>query len=145
MGERPVEGKKGADQGIDGRIYFHDEEEGGSGRTKQVILSVKAGHTNASHVRDLHGVINREQAEIGVLISMQEPTGSMRSEADSAGFYHSPGWNTSHPKLQAITIEALLDQKGVDMPPIHQVNATFKKAPKAKDNGPQLTQLSLDD
>lgn len=40
---RPAEQKKGADKGIDGRIYFHDE--GAGGKTKQVILSVKAGHT----------------------------------------------------------------------------------------------------
>ena len=40
VGARPAEGKKGADQGIDGRIYFHD---GDTGKTKQIILSVKAG------------------------------------------------------------------------------------------------------
>jgi hypothetical protein len=28
-----------------------------------------------SHVRDLRGVLDREQAEIGVLISLDEPTG----------------------------------------------------------------------
>jgi hypothetical protein len=38
---RPTEQKKGADKGIDGRIYFHDEAAGG--KTKQVILSVKEG------------------------------------------------------------------------------------------------------
>jgi hypothetical protein len=35
-----MEGKKGADRGIDGRLYFH---EGVATNTKQVILSVKAG------------------------------------------------------------------------------------------------------
>ena len=38
---RPAEQKKGADEGIDGRIFFHDEHE--AGKTKQIILSVKAG------------------------------------------------------------------------------------------------------
>ena len=38
---RPVEQKKGADRGIDGQLFFHDE--GTHGRTKQVILSVKLG------------------------------------------------------------------------------------------------------
>jgi hypothetical protein len=51
VGARPVEQKKGADKGIDGRIYFHDE--GSGGKTKQLILSVKAGHTSVPHVRDL--------------------------------------------------------------------------------------------
>ena len=58
VGARPVERKKGADQGIDGRIFFHDE--GKHGRTKQVILSVKSGHLKLSDLRDLRGVLQRE-------------------------------------------------------------------------------------
>ena len=88
VGARPIEQKKGADKGIDGRLYFHDEAKG---KTKQVLLSVKAGGTGAAHIRDLRGVLDREQAEIGVLITMEEPTGPMKREAASAGFYHSPG------------------------------------------------------
>ena len=40
VGARPTEQKKGADRGIDGRLYFHDDE---SGKSKQIIFSVKAG------------------------------------------------------------------------------------------------------
>ncbi len=128
VGARPTEGKKGADKGIDGRLYFHDEGEGG--KTKQVIFSVKAGHTGPAHVRDLHGVMDREKAKIGVLITMQKPTKPMRTEAASAGFYDSP-WGTRHPRLQILTIEELLGGKVVDMPPTRDMR-TFKKAPKAK-------------
>jgi len=46
VGARPVEQKKGADKGIDGRLYFHDEEDK-RGKTKQVVLSVKAGMPRA--------------------------------------------------------------------------------------------------
>ncbi len=83
-----------------------------------------------THMRDLRGVIEREQAEIGVLITLQEPTQPMRTEAAGAGFYTSP-WG-KHPRLQILTIEELLEGKLVDMPPIKQVNITFKKAPKAR-------------
>lgn len=137
VGARPVEGKKGADKGIDGRLYFHDEGEGGN--TKQVIFSVKAGNTNVAHVRDLRGVIDREKAEIGVLISMENPTKPMRVEAAGVGFYDSP-WGTQHPKMQLLTIEELLGGKGVDMPPSRDLR-TFKKAPKAK--GPKSDQMQL--
>ncbi len=130
VGARPVEQKKGSDRGIDGRLYFHDEAEGG--KTKQVILSVKAGHTGVAHVHELRGVVEREKAEIGVLISMQEPTHPMRTEAAGAGFYHSPGWNSNHPKLQILTVADLLAGKGIDMPPLRQVSTTFRRAPKAK-------------
>jgi hypothetical protein len=47
VGARPVEQKKGADKGIDGRLYFHDEPKA----TKQIIFSVKAGHTSVARVR----------------------------------------------------------------------------------------------
>ena len=67
LGARPTEQKKGADRGIDGRLYFHDDS---NGETKQIIFSVKAGKVQSSHVRDLVGVINRENAQIGVLISL---------------------------------------------------------------------------
>lgn len=126
---RPVEQKKGADKGIDGRLYFHDEPEGG--KTKQIMFSVKAGHTNAAHVRDLRGVVEREGAAIGVLITMQEPTKPMRQEAASAGFYQSPGWSKKHPRLQILTVGELLDGRTIDMPSYdRRQDATFKKAPK---------------
>jgi len=130
VGARSVEKKKGADKGIDGRLYFHDEPESKQAKTKQIIFSVKAGHTGVSHIRDLRGVIEREKAQIGVLISMAKPTKSMRTEAASAGFYKS-SWG-KHPTLQILTIEELLNGKGVDCPPLGQTDMTFKKAPKAE-------------
>ena len=126
VGARPVEQKKGADKGIDGRIYFHDEPRGG--KTKQVILSVKAGKASVPHVRDLRGVIEREKAAIGVLISLQKPTKPMRGEAASAGFYDSERTGKKYSKIQLLTVEALLAGSGIDMPPS---NITFKKAARA--------------
>jgi hypothetical protein len=138
VGARPVEQKKGADKGIDGRLYFHDEPEGG--KTKQIILSVKAGRTQVAHVRELRGVLDREKAEIGVLISLQAPTQPMRAEAAGAGFYKSP-WGQQYPRLQILTIEELLDGKRIDYPPSAQTNVTFKKAPRVK--GMEGEQLGL--
>jgi adenine specific DNA methylase Mod len=139
VGARPVEQKKGADKGIDGRIYFHDDN---SGKTKQIVISVKAGHNvNVSFIRDLRGVIEREGVEIGVLISMQESTQPMRSEVASAGFYESR-WG-KHPRLQILTIAELLEGKKIDMPPAQGVNVTFEKAPKAKVTKEKQKQLEL--
>lgn len=142
VGARPVEQKKGADRGIDGRLYFHDEAKGG--KTKQVIFSVKAGHTTVAHIRDLGGVVEREQAQIGVLITMQEPSQPMRTEVAGAGFYYSPGWTQNYPKLQILTVTELLEGKSIDMPPIRQVSKTFKKAPKAKEEEAETTPMPLD-
>jgi len=130
VGARPVEQRKGPDKGIDGRLYFHDEGEGGE--TRQIILSVKAGPVTVSHLRDLRGVVEREKAAIGVLITMLPPTKPMRTEAAGAKPYYSPGWDKRYPGIQILTIEDLLAGKGIDYPPERHVNVTFKKAPRAK-------------
>ena len=127
---RPVEQKKGADKGIDGRIYFH---EGDASDTKQIILSVKAGHTGRHHVHELRGVVEREGAAIGVLITMQEPTKPMREDAAAAGFYHA-GWEgqSAYPRIQLLTVAKLLDGSArIESPASAQANLTFRRAPKA--------------
>ena len=127
VGARPAEGKKGADQGIDGRIYFHD---GDTAKTKQIVLSVKAGKLHAPYVRDLRGVVEREQAALGVLLTLNAPTTQpMRTEAASAGFYASP-WG-QHPRVQILTVGELLAGKKLDAPPPRQTSLTYKRAPKA--------------
>ena len=113
VGARPLNGvKKGADRGIDGQLYFHESE---GGITRQVLLSVKAGHTGPAHVRDLRGVIEREQADIGVLISLADSTSAMRSEAADVGFYEFKG--KRYPKLQLRSISELLAGRGIEYPP----------------------------
>jgi site-specific DNA-methyltransferase (adenine-specific) len=139
VGARRTEQRKGADQGIDGRLLFHDEHGTKNGKTKQIILSVKAGHVNVSQLRDLRGVIDREKAEIGVMLCLEDVTKPMRTEAASAGFYKSP-WG-SHPRLQILTIAELLEGKQIDYP--HPAgNLTFKRAPKAETPLPEQMELA---
>ena len=138
VGARPTEQKKGADRGIDGRLYFHDEP---GGKTKQIVLSVKSGNVTVKDIRDLRGVLDREQAEIGVLITLEEPTKPMQGEAASAGFYKTPYGN--HPRLQILTIRELLEEgRQIDYPPeFARADLTFKKAPKARRAGSQQLPL----
>ncbi|MBU1984291.1 restriction endonuclease, partial [bacterium] len=140
---RPVEQKKGADQGIDGRRYFID---GKDRHTEQVIFSVKGGHVSAPQVRDLRGVIEREKAAVGVFITLEEPTKPMKKEAADAGFYHSDWLDTKHPRLQIVTIEELLAGKQLDLPRTAFMpagDATFKKATKVRKKGPRTEDLDL--
>lgn len=133
VGARPTEQKKGADKGIDGRLYFHDEPK----KTKQIVISVKAGHLIAQYVRDIRGVMEREKAEIGVLISLERPTKPMRTEAASAGFYQAP-WGNRYPRLQLLTIEEIFGGKGIDYP---RENVTFKKAPAVRPEAEENEEL----
>jgi DNA modification methylase len=125
VGARGAE-KKGADRGIDGRLYFHD----GTEKTRQVIISVKAGQLHRSQVHELRGVVEREKAEVGVLLSFEEPTRPMREEAASAGFYTSP-WG-KHPRVQLLTVADLLAGKGIDYPRTAGTNITLKPAQRVR-------------
>jgi site-specific DNA-methyltransferase (adenine-specific) len=132
---RPLgEKKKGADKGIDGIIQFIDDP---SGKPKRAVVQVKSGHVAVNAVRELTAVAAKDA--LGIFIALEPPTGPMQTEAVSAGFYHSPGWNKDYPKIQILTIEELLHGKAVDMPPQTQTNVTFAKAPKvSKKAGEQL-------
>jgi hypothetical protein len=129
-----TEWKKGADKGIDGRKTFM---EGKDRHFEDILFSVKGGHVSVKDLRDLRGVIDREKAAIGVLVTLEKPTREMKREAASGGFYKSSWQQTEHSKLQIITIEELLQGRTLDLPRVateHMpyANRTFKKAPKVR-------------
>jgi site-specific DNA-methyltransferase (adenine-specific) len=123
-------GKKGADKGIDGVITFIDDS---SGQPKRVLIQVKSGKVSSRDIRDLVGTVEREKAAMGIFLSLEEPTRDMKTEAVSAGYYHSSGWNQDYPRIQILTVEELLRGGKVNMPPSH---ATFKQAQRVKEDGP---------
>jgi hypothetical protein len=75
---------------------------------------------------------------------MKTSTKPMQTEALTAGHYESELWNKKYPKIQLITVAELLDGRTIDMPPVRQVGATFKKAPKAKAKGAGTGELSFE-
>jgi site-specific DNA-methyltransferase (adenine-specific) len=127
---QPYQGKKkGADSGIDGLIFFQDDAEA----AKKIIVSVKGGENiNVAMIRDLKGVLDREKAEIGIFVTLVEPTGPMVTEAVSSGYYESP-LGKRYPKIQILTIEELLHKtKRPEYPDLTMGTLTFKKAQKEK-------------
>jgi site-specific DNA-methyltransferase (adenine-specific) len=131
------EGKKGSDKGIDGVIAFIDDT---TSKAKRVLVQVKSGHVNSSHIRDLKGTLQREQAAIGVFITLEPPSKDMTTEAVSAGFYHSPGWNKDYPRIQILTIEELLHGAEVKMPPQF---GTFKQAKRVQQSDAEQAELGF--
>lgn len=131
VGARPEEQKKGADHGIDGKILFRDDPK--AARPEQIIIQVKGGKTGVKDVRDLRGVVEREKAAIGILISLQPPTGPMETEAASAGFYEHKTIKKKFPRLQLRTVRELMDGKGIERPSaVAALDETFKKAPESR-------------
>jgi site-specific DNA-methyltransferase (adenine-specific) len=119
-------GKKGSDKGIDGVITFIDDA---YSKPKRVLVQVKSGHVKSGDIRDLVGTVQRENAALGVFITLEAPSRDMTTEAVSAGYYESPGWNQKYPRIQICTIAELLKGTKVEMPPQY---GTFKQAPKVQ-------------
>jgi site-specific DNA-methyltransferase (adenine-specific) len=109
IGAQPMGGvqKKGADRGIDGVISFSTGPRGEIGRA---LVSVKSGSVNSSMVRDLKGVLEREKAEIGLFVTLDEPSGPMHLEATTAGVYQSALSGREYPRIQILTIQELLEE-----------------------------------
>ncbi len=142
VGARPVEQKKGADHGIDGKILFRDDQK--ASKPEQIVIQVKGGKTGVSDVRDLRGVLDREKAAIGILISLQPPTSQMQAEAASVGFYTHKMNQQQYPRLQLRTVRELMDGKGIERPTsAASVDDTFKKAPKSRKKHGQQTELGV--
>jgi site-specific DNA-methyltransferase (adenine-specific) len=130
-------GKKGKDLGIDGKINFIDDAKG---TPKSVMVQVKSGHVKSGDIRDLHGTVDRENAAIGVFITLEPPTSEMNKEALSAGYYTSELWQKDYPRIQILTVEQLFQGERVQMPPAH---GTFKKAERVKKSGGSQGELDI--
>ena len=113
LGARPEQQKRGADRGIDGTLFFLD----GPGRTShKAVVQVKSGHVSSPLVRDLKGTVEREGAALGLFITLEESTQAMRTEAASAGFFHSDLMDRDYPRIQIRTVAELLDGRAFEMP-----------------------------
>ena len=120
-------GRTGADAGIDGYINFFDDN---SGRAKRIIVQVKSGRVGRDMIATLKGDMARENAEMGVFITLEAPTRPMSQEALSTGIYtpeHYP--NHRYPRLQILTIEDLLSGAQAEYPRFAP-DATLRRAPR---------------
>ena len=123
--------KQVGDKGIDGRVRFYSDQD----RIGQALVSVKGGKTvNPAMLRELGGTVEREKAEMGILITMTKPTAGMTEEANKSGIFSSALTHHDYPKLQVITVAELLAGNKLKMP------ATILPYLKAKSTAPdQLT------
>lgn len=125
---QPYQGKKkGADTGIDGLIFFHDDQ----GPARKIVVSVKGGATvTVAMIRDLAHVIDREGAALGLFVTLAAPTRAMQAAAAAVGFYASPSFpDRAYPKLQLLPIAGLLaGTEQARYPDLSGGTTTFKQA-----------------
>ncbi len=129
--------KQVGDRGIDGRVRFFADEN----RIGQVLVSVKGGGSvNPAMLRDLGGTVKREKVEMGILITLAEPTRGIREEADKSGNYTATLTGQTYPLLQVVTVGDLMAGRGPKMPtailPYLKASPTRRTAPGEPD---QLT------
>ncbi len=128
-------GKKGADQGVDGVLFFQDTAKG---KAKKIVVQVKSGHVQRNVIGDLRNSMRRDKAVMAFLITLEPASKPMQLEAIAAGYYDSPGWGRHYERVQIRTIEELLAGQGFDYPP---ANMTFNKA--VRESAPKGTQGEL--
>jgi len=120
------ERKKGADSGIDGMIYFKNGPLG----IGRIIVSVKGGDSIAPDmVRALAGTVDREKANLGVLMTLAKPSRTMIAEAAACGFVNTA--QGKYPKVQIVTVEELLEKKKINMPQRYEFELDERTAQRA--------------
>jgi DNA modification methylase len=98
--------KKVADKGIDGRIYFETEK-----GLREMLLSVKGGGVRPTDIRDLRGVLEREQngCALAGFISLKAPSKAMKEEASRAGMFEYR--EVRYPRIQMLTVSEIVEGK----------------------------------
>ncbi len=119
---------KGSDKGIDGiSKYLTDHK----GNTIKSLFSVKGGKVTSSHIDELLGNMTKHQCELGVFLTINEPTKPMLKTIANSGVLNVPGYK--YPKLQYQTLAQIFSGRKVKLP---KTNITFDSA-KLKGKGPK--------
>jgi len=115
-------GTKGADKGIDGIAQYLTDP-----KTQNVIraaFQVKGGvHIQSKDIDALLGAMDKHKCELGVFLTIAEPTKPMLDTIASSGFIEIPGFKI--PRLQILTLEDYFKNKLLKLP---KYNITFKAA-----------------
>jgi len=98
--------KQVGDKGIDGVARFPLDTKSAVGK---VLASVKGGKTvTPQFVRDLIGTIDTQEAQMGVLITMAEPSKGVLDAVAHGRTYTWPVNGETFPRVQVITVKQLL-------------------------------------
>jgi len=130
---------KTGDKGVDGIINFIDYTK--KDKVGKAIISVKGGHgINPGMVRDLKGTIQSQNADFGILITLNKATKGMIEEAVKEGHfdycYQEGTVITKIPKIQLLNVEDLFnDYIPVKLPP--SVIEPYRKPDIKKESGQQ--------
>lgn len=125
VGAQPNE-KQVGDKGVDGVARFYLDKK----NIGRVLVSVKGGKTvTPQFVRDLIGAVETQKAQMGVLITMADPSPGVLDAVNHGGTYTWPINNSVFPHIQVITIKELLKGGRPKMPTLMLPYIQARQAP----------------
>lgn len=129
VGGTPNE-KQVGDRGIDGVSRFPLDGKDAIGR---IAISIKGGgQLNPSMARDLLGSLDDHHAQMGILVTLDEPTKGMKEVAEHSGTFKHLLTNQEYPRLQLITVAELLAKQRPHTPATFLPYLKAKRLPAAK-------------
>lgn len=117
--------EEGADAGIDAVAYFLT----GKSENAKIIFQVKSGGVKRGDIATLRGDMGREQADLAVLITLEDPSKPMVNEAKAAGQYKHETMGRSYDRISIVTIREIVEGgKRLEIPMSLEVLKSAQKA-----------------
>ncbi len=130
--------KKTGDGGFDGYLPFYLTRD----KKGVILIEVKSGTIGIKNVREFIQVTDKREAEMGIFVCFEEQVSSeMRREAKQAGYFESESYPGRYDKIQILTVEDLLEGKGIALP---YRKEAFKSATKNLDYIPDDPTLEFE-
>ncbi len=130
--------KKSGDGGFDGYLPFYLTQD----KKGNILIEVKSGKVGVKNMREFIQVVDKRKAELGVFVCFEEQAGNeMRKEAKQAGYFESESYPGRYDKIQILTVEDLLDGRGIALP---YRKEAFKTATKNLDYIPDDATLPFE-
>lgn len=127
-----INGKRGADGGIDGTAYFVENKRDNA----KIVFQVKSGGVKRNDIASLRGDMERENAALAILITLEEPSRPMIKDANAAGTYHHELMGRNLEKIKIVTVKDIIEKEArLDVPMSREV----LKAAQSATTGVQLS------
>ncbi len=111
---------KGADRGVDGIAKYLIDN---NSNTIKAAFQVKGGKVQSKDIDALLGAMVKHKCELGVFLTIKEPTKPMLETIATSGIIETPGYK--FPKLQLLTLSEFFSDRRLKLP---QNNITFDTA-----------------
>ncbi len=117
--------------GFDGYVTFDV-----NGDKDVCLIEVKSGGATLPQVNHFIQIVEERNADMGVFVCFKEQvTSGMEKAAKMQGHYKEDLFGNNYDKIQILTVEDLLEHKGINIP--QSTVGTFKSAKKAEEKSKQ--------